>query len=208
MGWSEQSELQRNKQRRVNGLEFAMLTLGCSAGFLLGFASLTPTYASCSFFNLRLGVAWMFRTVLQNLRIFIVFAFGGLLLACAQAQTVPAAAKGEKRNVTSENLVVRYFADADLQAETRQQLREIRRALEDALTLPIAELRIRRYADYTMTVDRWTFGKLIGSYFMSAQPMDTESENFYEDSKKPEAVATLKRRLTEVEEAIPHGAGE
>ncbi len=148
----------------------------------------------------------MFRSVLQYLRIFAVFVFGGLLFACAQAQTAPA--KGEKGNAAPANLVVRYFSDADLQAETRQQLREIRRALNDALTLPVAELRKRRYADYTMAPDRWTFGKLVGSYFMSTQPVDPESKKFYEDSKKPEATEVLKRRLAEVEEAIPHGAGE
>lgn len=108
----------------------------------------------------------------------------------------------------SENLVVRFFADAELQVETRQQLREIQRALNDALTLPVAELRARRYADYTMTADRWTFGMLISAYFLSEQPINPELDEFYADSKQPEAAEVLAHWLSEVTAAIPDGAGD
>ncbi|MDR3159620.1 MAG: hypothetical protein LBU11_11600 [Zoogloeaceae bacterium] len=94
------------------------------------------------------------------------------------------------------------------QAQTRRQLLEIRRALDDALTLPIAELRARRHADYMLTPNRWTFWELLAAYFISARLADAESETFYADSKKPEAKAALERRLAEVELAIPHGAGD
>jgi hypothetical protein len=151
--------------------------------------------------------AQMFRSVLQALRTFTAIVSIGLSFACAQAQTAPAVEE-EKAGTASMNLVVRYFSDADLQAETQQQLREIRQALNDAITLPVAELCVRRYANYMMTPDRWAFGKLIGSYFLSTAPIDPESKEFCEDSKKPEAATVLKRRLAEVDEAIPDGAGK
>jgi hypothetical protein len=149
----------------------------------------------------------------KNFRIFLMSVFWALFVPAGMAEENatdnPYVIKEEKSNeAVSGNLVVRFFSDANLQAETRTQLRELRRGLEDALTLPVFQWRARRYADYTMTPNRWTFGRLIRAYFLSGAPIDTESEKFYEDCKKPEAVAVLKGRLSEVEQAIPHGAGE
>jgi hypothetical protein len=149
----------------------------------------------------------------KNIRIFLMGVLWALLVPVGMAEgnaaDDPPTVKEEKGNeAVSENLVVQFFSDADLQAETRTQLREIRRALDDALTLPVSQWRARRYADYTMTANRWTFGKLISAYFLSSAPIDPKSEKFYEDCKKPEAAAVLQGRLAEVEQAIPHGAGE
>jgi len=127
------------------------------------------------------------------------FALGCLLPACAHPVAGEASASG--------NLLVRYFYDAELQVETQSQIQEIKRAFNDALELPLDTLRAQRYADYRMMPNRWTFGKILSAYFCCNGPeryVNSESEAFYADAKKPEAVPVLKRRLAWLDKSLPH----
>jgi hypothetical protein len=127
---------------------------------------------------------------------------------CANVQAETVSQHEPLERATEQNLVVLYFMDADLQAETRAQLREVKRALDDMLTQPVSTLRANRYADYMMKPGQWTLGMLLNAYFMSVYPQETDSLKFYEDSKKPEAIIILKEKMMEVEKSIPNGAGE
>ena len=144
----------------------------------------------------------MFRTWIKH-----IFLFGIMLLTtCAFAQTeiVPS----DDIVKASENIVVLHFTNAELQVETKSQLREIKKALNDLITLPVPELRTQRYADYQMRPGQWSIGQLIDAYFLSTSSQETSSFEFYDDSKKEEAQKVLKQILHDVEDSIPYGAGE
>lgn len=101
---------------------------------------------------------------------------------------------------TSSNEVVRYLGGAELQAETDQQVAEIKRALGDLLTLPPAELETRRYADYTGKPRQWPLGRLLMKYYVPARAPDSfESEaKLYRDAQAQPAkdvIRGLLRRL-------------
>jgi hypothetical protein len=172
----------------------------------------------------------------QHLRIAAIFILGSLLSACAHYDPACArvanedelwcapeddgymgcfhAPKGSTICPVSYNVVQCFFSAADLQAETQSQLREIRRALTDALELPIEELRKPRYADYTMVPNQWTFDELISRYFLGVAlirgwgHVDPDTNGFYPALKLPESIPVLKRRIEEVERAIPSSVGD
>jgi hypothetical protein len=138
-------------------------------------------------------------------QIFLCGMFCFTACALIQAETV----LPDEHNPASKNIVVSYFSGAELQAETKSQLREIKKALNDMLNLSIPELQARRYADYQMAPDQWSLGELLNAYFLSADgsPQETDAR-FYKESKQAEAQRILRQKLYDVEEAIPHGAGE
>ena len=129
--------------------------------------------------------------------------FSGSLYFFSKVWTVEM--KDERRAIwrasRSGNLFARYFADMDLQVETEDQMREIRRALNDALTLPLDEFRAQRYANYRMEPNSWTFGELLQAYFAGVplSSVDVESDAFYEDTKKPAAIPVLKHLLNRID---------
>jgi hypothetical protein len=147
----------------------------------------------------------MFR--ISTIPIFLCGMF--LLSACDFAPTRPAVTAMPANTSVSENVVASYFAGAELQAETKSQLREIKRALEDMLNLSIPDLQAQRYADYQMTPGQWSLGELLNAYFLSVDgsPQKTDAR-FFEDSKQAAAQRVLKQKLRDVEAAISHGAGE
>jgi len=157
----------------------------------------------------------MSRLVSWYLRFFTVLVFGSVLFACTGqpiAESEHYHAPGDVVCEPTENLVVCFFSSAVFQAEAKDQKREIRRALMDALELPVEELRKPRYADYQMRPDQWTFSQLLDGYFNSISRIKgrrvmTEWDEFHEALKTPEAIPVLKHWIETVEEAIPSGVG-
>jgi len=146
------------------------------------------------------------RSTVQRLRVFAIVALCGFFYACAHQQPANVVTEEEPPPCpATENYVVCYFTHADIQGETDDQMREVRRALMDALELTIEELRKPRYADYTLKPNQWTFAEIIGSYFLcwgrierSGSPPEIgrlrthENEEFYEALKAPEVAPVLK----------------
>jgi hypothetical protein len=97
-----------------------------------------------------------------------------------------------------DNVVVDFLKGAERQVETEEQRREIRRALEDLLTLPAADARARRYADYQGKPGTWSATQLLQRYYVPAKPMALDEERFYRDAGTPEARAALERCLDEL----------
>jgi uncharacterized membrane protein len=144
----------------------------------------------------------MFRILIGQILLCGMFFLG----ACAATQT---GTQASGTAAASGNIVVSWFAGAELQTETRSQLREIRKALNDMLALPVPQLQARRYADYQMKPDQWTLDQLLNAYFLSASGGQQEIDSrFYKDIKKAQAQDILREKLREVEAAIPDGAGE
>jgi hypothetical protein len=124
------------------------------------------------------------------------------------------ASKGSIVCPTNFNVVQCLFLDAHLQIETKDQIRELRRAITDALELPTEELRKRRYANYYMEPDKWTFEEILYAYFggwalvRGVGHLSSPNVGFYPALEQPESVLLLKRRLKEVEAALPSGLGD
>ena len=101
---------------------------------------------------------------------------------------------------TAENEVVRYLKGAERQNETDDQRREIRHALEDLATLPPAELRKKRYADYSMKPGQWSLATLLHKYFVPPEPHTIDEARLYEDAQRPEARASVKAQIAAIDE--------
>jgi len=158
----------------------------------------------------------MSRTIVNRLRVFAIVALCGIFYACAQQQPANVAEDQEPPPCpATENYVVCFFADARLMGEVKDQFREVRRALVDALELPIEELRKPRYAMQVGMPQEKRFDEVISGYFHSRARLERsgtppeisrisphDTDEFYEALKAPEAIPVLKYWIEELEAAI------
>jgi len=101
----------------------------------------------------------------------VAFALTLALGACgASAPVTPPPVP--RASAPATNPIVRYLRGAELQAEDEAQVANIHRAFEDLATLPTAELRARRYADYQGTPDAWDLPRVIRSHFVPDGPQN------------------------------------
>lgn len=103
---------------------------------------------------------------------------------------------------STRNVVARYLEGAELQAETDGQRREIARALQDMLDLPVAELRKQRYSDHSGNAGAWTVTDLLPAYYVSRRPMKLDPERFYREVGQPEAKAIVRKQLRRIQKAL------
>lgn len=165
----------------------------------------------------------------QYLRIAAVLACCGVLSACAHnkpACTTVASEdeiaclpqsdgtldcsrvpKGTKCPI-EYNVMQCFFLDTHLHGEMKAQFRELRRALKEALELPIEELQTPRYADSKGEPKKRTFGEIVSDHFCCGAVasgfgiVGTDTVGFYPSLKLPESIPILERLLKEVEERI------
>jgi hypothetical protein len=69
-----------------------------------------------------------------------------------------------ERPSTAPNPLVAYLRGAELQCEDDAQRINVRRALDDLATLPLDELRVRRYADYQGTPGAWDLPRVLRAW--------------------------------------------
>jgi hypothetical protein len=145
---------------------------------------------------------------MKNLRFFAVLIFGGILSACTQPSFYEGAEK-EWRAVCNPagNIAVCYFAGATFQSGDVEGSRLIvTQALRDALNLPLEELRTKRYPNYQLEPNQWTFERLLDAYYTSSSGMadgdkvEASTEGFIEAVKQPEAIPALKKAIAKLEE--------
>jgi hypothetical protein len=128
-----------------------------------------------------------------------------VLVQSDDAWKITEVASANDRLDVPKNPVARFFFRADLQIESKQQILELRRAFNDALTLPIAKLRKQRYVSgYEKGM---TFGKIVSAHFLPdytllISPPSTETKEFLEATKKPEAISVLKHWLADLDRRI------
>lgn len=129
-------------------------------------------------------------------------AFGCVLHLCCATTQAPTPAQPETATVPAAaiNEVVRYLKGAERQVETDDQELEIRRALEDLATLSPADLRKKRYADYSMQPGRWTLAMLLHKYFVPAELQTIDEDRLYQDAQQPEARAVVKSHIRAIDE--------
>jgi hypothetical protein len=106
----------------------------------------------------------------------------------------------------SENIASCYFRGASPQGDHSPE--PVLSALRDALELPLEELRARRYPNYSLEPNQWTFEEVVGATFTSGSTMangdivDASSAGFIEAVKQPAAISALKKALGDLEEAV------
>ena len=155
------------------------------------------------------------RPLSHGLSVVVILALSVMLLACSHPHHV--AKEETKVCPATDNLVVCYFSTAQIMGDSEGQFREIRRALMDALELPIEELRKPRYSDYRMVPNQWTFDQLLSRYFVSITGIEGgakrivpeySADEFYEDLKTQEVVPVLQDWIKRAELSIDSIAGD
>lgn len=94
-----------------------------------------------------------------------------------------------------ENRVVTFLTVAELQIETADQRKELKRALEDILKLSPEQLQKRRYANYRMENGVWTLPKILSAYYLPNKPMLIDSGHFYRDVSTKKSKSVVKEKL-------------
>ena len=84
-----------------------------------------------------------------------------------------------------------YLEGCEFQAEDEGQRANFRKGLDDALSLPVAELKARRYADYQGKAGQWDLETLFRKHLLPAQAGRTLGGNFYTDLKDLRVQAQL-----------------
>jgi hypothetical protein len=121
---------------------------------------------------------------------------GLALISCGPQQTDETA----KPSSEAQNEVVSYLQGAERQAESPAQENEIVKALEDLRSLPPAQLKQRRYADYAMAPNQWTLGQLLQKYFVPTQPRGIDENALYRDAQDPKARAIIDEQINAIRE--------
>jgi len=149
------------------------------------------------------------RRVFPQLRFAAAILLSGVLVACSYTEECPLCHRVEPNQpicAPADNIAVCFFAASNPQGDHSPE--PVRDAVKDALTLPLEELRIRRYADYQMKPHQWTFEEVIGHAFAGGamnkygEIIDTGSKGFIEAVKQPEVIPVLEKLLADLEEGV------
>lgn len=100
--------------------------------------------------------------------------------------------------VTANNAVATYFNGAEVQAETDAQRAELRKAFADMLTLPVDDLRIKRYADFAGSANQRTVVELIANHVVPSTPQTLDASVFFAEVKSPQTQIALRAKLDEL----------
>lgn len=92
----------------------------------------------------------------------------------------------------SENQVLNYFNNVELQYEDQVQEETILEAMNDILNLSEEQLKLKRYKDYSGLENQWDLPTLIYKYFVPDNESKTLGENFYKDVKAKEVQEQIK----------------
>ncbi len=117
--------------------------------------------------------------------------FGILFVSCGSNK--------DSSNKESSNSIVAYFKDAEVQAETDEQRKQIKLVLSDLLNLKVDELKVKKYPNYQNNTDQWDVIKFLNSYFVPSSPQVLTADSFFEDLGKPEAKAAIQERINKID---------
>ena len=99
----------------------------------------------------------------------------------------------------SENQVLNYFNNVELQYEDQVQEETILEAMNDILNLSEEQLKLKRYKDYSGLENHWDLPTLIYKYFVPDNESKTLGENFYKDVKVKEVQERIKKILSQID---------
>ena len=104
------------------------------------------------------------------------------------------------------NTVAVFFQQAELQAESDEQRKEVRMVLSGLLELPVEQLKEKKYPDYQGHADQWDILKFLHAYFVPAKPQQLSAEQFYRDLPRPEARKAIQDQLDHLNHSLQHSA--
>ncbi len=94
----------------------------------------------------------------------------------------------------SDNVIVAFFDEAELQIETADQEQVLIQALNDMLRLSPDELRKQRYANYQLEPGKWTLNEILSHYYYARPPIEFD-ELLYEETTSSRSKDAIKKAL-------------
>ncbi len=94
----------------------------------------------------------------------------------------------------SDNVIVAFFDEAELQIETVDQEQVLMQALNDMLTLSPDELRKQRYANYQLEPGKWRLDEILSRYYYARPPIEFD-ELLYEETTSSRSKNAIKKAL-------------
>ena len=101
----------------------------------------------------------------------------------------------------SENPIMNYFENSELQYEGKLQEENIITALNEILSLSEEQLKTKRYKDYTGKEDQWDLPTLIYRHFVPDKKDKSFGNNFYHDIKSKEVQQKIKQILEKIKQS-------
>lgn len=98
----------------------------------------------------------------------------------------------------SENAVLSYLENAEIQYEGESQRENIVSALNDILNLKVEELKNRKYDDYEGEKGQWDLPTLIQKHFVPDSEGKSLGNNFYRDIKSKKVQDKITEILKEI----------
>ena len=99
----------------------------------------------------------------------------------------------------SDNQVLNYFSNAELQYEGENQRENLITAMNDVLNLTEEQLKLKKYRDYSGDVNQWDLQTLIHKHFVPDKEDKTLGKNFYHDIKAKEVQEKIRQILKQIE---------
>lgn len=121
------------------------------------------------------------------------------LPAAASAPDSAASAASAAAAAESDNALVAYLQDAEIQAETDAQRSELRRALNDLQALPAAELRMARYAGADGRASQRDIVQVLHAHVVPTAPRSLDMTRLLEDRESAAGRAALRDTLAQLD---------
>ena len=99
----------------------------------------------------------------------------------------------------SDNQVLNYLSNAELQYEGEVQKENLITAMNDILNLSEEQLKLKKYKDYSGNENQWDLQTLIHKHFVPDKEDKTLGNNFYHDVKAKEVQEIIKKFLDQHE---------
>ncbi len=100
----------------------------------------------------------------------------------------------------SENQVLDYFENAELQYEGELQEENIITALNDILNLSEEQLKTRTYQDYAGIENQWDLPTLISKHFVPSEKGKSLGKKFYNEVKTNKVQVKIEWFLNNIEQ--------
>ena len=99
----------------------------------------------------------------------------------------------------SDNQVLDYLNNAELQYEGEVQEENLITAMNDILNLSEEQLKLKMYKDYSGKDNQWDLPTLIYKHFVPSKEGKTLGDNFYHDVKAKEVLEKIRQILKQIE---------
>ena len=99
----------------------------------------------------------------------------------------------------SDNQVLNYFNNTEIQYEGDIQRENLITAMKDILNLSEEQLKLKKYKDYSGEDNQWDLKTLIYKHFVPDNQSKTLGDDFYHDIKAKEVQEKIRQILKQIE---------